>query len=167
MLGMDIWKDLTTREMQAYGAFCLYRFCKAKGIRHESIDELIDHLLSMLISSNLADWERRGARLQLNGRGWDPLPASLNGRLSEELRKDFAQFVEDVVDIGFCDMYGAASTKSLKYLVKGLAFLDEHGIERPDVAELFKNRSPRGETAPELGEVFSQERHEQVKALFR
>ena len=164
---MDIWKDLTTREMQAYGALCLHRFCKATRIQHESIDELIDHLLSMLVSYPLDEWERRGARLHLNGRGWDPLPASLNDQLPEELRKDFARFVEDVVDIGFCDMYGAPTTKSLKYLVKSLTFLDEHGIERPDVAELFKNRTPRGETAPDLGEVFSQERYEQVRALFR
>jgi hypothetical protein len=164
---MDDWRDLTTREMQAYGGLCLYRFCKAKGIRHESIDELIRHLLSILISDDLADWERRGAQLQLNGRGWDPLPVSLRDQLPEEIRDDFAEFVEDLVHIGFSDTYGAATRKPLKYLVKCLTYMDDHGVERPDVAELFRNRTPRGETAPDWGEVFSQERFDQVSALFR
>ena len=121
----------------------------------ESIDELIDHLLSMLVSYPLDEWERRGARLHLNGRGWDPLPAPPNDQLPEELRKDFARFVEDVVDIGFCDMYGAPTTKSLKYLVKSLTFLDEHGIERPDVAELFKNRTHKREHCSRTWEKYS------------
>ncbi len=34
--------------------------------QHRSIDELIDHLLSMLVSYPLDKWERRGARLHLN-----------------------------------------------------------------------------------------------------
>ena len=91
----------------------------------------------------------------MNGRGWDPLPAALADQLPEGLRNGFKRFVEDVVDIGFCDMYGAASTKSLKYLVKVLAFLDEHGVERPDVADLFKDRAPREDVGPALGPVFS------------
>jgi hypothetical protein len=165
-LGMSIWKDLTTREMQAYGALCLHRFCKAKAIHHVYIDDLIEHLLSMLTLELLYEWERRGASLALNGRGWDPLPASVADQLPEELRKGFKRFVEDVVDIGFCDMYGAASTKSLKYVVRALTFLDEHGVERPDVAELFKDRAPRGDVGPALGPVFSQERYEQVRASF-
>jgi hypothetical protein len=66
-LEMDVWRDLTTRDASLW-ILVSASLCEAKKIQHQSIDELIEHLLSML-ASTLADWERRGARLKLNG-GW-------------------------------------------------------------------------------------------------
>jgi hypothetical protein len=163
---MDDLQDLTTREMQAYGALCLHRFCKAKKIKHKSIGELIDHLLFMLIVPSFDQWDDKLRLLELDGLGWQPIPESLNDLLSEELRESFPSFIYDVVNIGFCDMYGAASSKSLKYLMKTLAFLDKYGVKRPDVTDLFKNRTPRGETNPEWGNAYTREQYKQVRRSF-
>lgn len=163
---MDVLRGLSTREKQAYGALCMHRFCKAKGIEHPCIDELIEHLLSILISSPLDGWERKGAALELSGRG-DPIPDALEKQLADDVRKDFARLVYFVVEIGFGDMYGAPTMKPLNDLLRCLEILDAHGVERPDINELFNDRMPRGEDAPVWGETFSEERYEQVKTLFK
>ncbi len=163
---LDVLSDLSTREMQAYGALCLHRFCKANCINHPYIDELIEHLLSILIIDLLDGWERNGAVLKLSGRG-DPIPESLKMQLAEEVREDFARLVYFVVEIGFADVYGNPSNRPLHNLMRCLAILDAHGVERPSVDEPFKNRVPREADAPDWGEIYSHERFEQVRALFR
>jgi hypothetical protein len=163
---MDDLKDLSTRELQALGALCLYRFCKAKGIAHPSVDQLIEHLVSILVADSLADWERRGAILDLNGRG-DPIPVALDSQLKGDLRNVFLRLIGQVVNIGFSDVYGAVTRKPLKHLVNAIRILSENGVQRPVVAEIFKDRTLRGKDAPEWGEPYSQERYEQVKSLFR
>jgi hypothetical protein len=163
---VDDLADLSTREMQAFGALCLQRFSKAKGIKHPYIDELIQHLLSILILNPLDSWEREGAVLELSGRG-DPLPDALKTQLGEDVRPDFARLVEFVVEIGFVDLYGATSKRPLHFLLRSLAILDDHGIERPQVNELFNDRTSRGKTTPEWGEIYSKERYEQVREVFK
>lgn len=163
---LDVLKDLSTREMQAYGALCLHRFCAAKRIKHPYIDELIQHLLSILVLDKLDGWERHGAALKLSGRG-EPVPPELTAQLAENAREDFARLVDFVVEIGITDMYAKSSREPLDNLYRCLAILDENQIERPAVNELFKDRTPRGETEPAWGEVYSHERYEQVKSFFR
>jgi hypothetical protein len=163
---MEFFRDLSTREKQAYGAWCLYRFCKAKRIEHRSIDELIDHLLSILIESPLDEWERKEGRLELCGRGM-PLPKALEAQLPADVRTDFARLVDFVVDIGVGDMYAASSMQPLADLIRILGILDDHGVERPDRAVFFKDRTPRGTDTPDWGDRYSRERYEQVRALFR
>ena len=162
---LEVFTDLSTREMQAYGALCLLRFCKAKGIEHPYVDELIEHLLSILIIDQLDGWEDNGAGLTLSGRG-DPLPEALATQLADDVREDFSRLVYFVVEIGFADMYSRTSKRPLHYLSRCLAILDANGVERPLVDDLFKDRTPRGETAPDWGEIISGERYEQVRALF-
>ena len=163
---MDFFRDLSTREKQAYGAWCLHRFCKAKRIAHRCIDELIEHLLSILIHSPLDGWERKEAGLELCGRG-EPLPKALETQLPDDVRADFARLVDFVVDIGVGDMYSASTMQPLNDLLRILAILDDHGVERPDRAVFFKDRTPRGTDTPDWGETYSPERYEQVRALFR
>lgn len=163
---MDILIDLSTREKQVYGALCLHRFCKAKNIEHECVDELIAHLLLVLVNKKLAGWEDKGADLELCGRG-EPLPKALEAQLSEDIREDFARLVDYVVKIGIDDMYGASTMKPLNNVLRCLEILDAHGVERPDINELFKDRTPREEDVePYWGETFSQGDYERVKSLF-
>ncbi len=162
---LDILSDLSTRELQAYGAFCFQRFCEAKRIKHPYIEELIQHLLSLLVSEALDVWERRGAALELSGRG-DPVPPDLMTQLAEEVREDFTCFVEFVVEIGIIDMYTKSTKRPLDYLYRCLAILDANQIERPPLDTVFPDRSRRGEKDPDWGEVYSRERYEQVKSLF-
>ena len=164
---MDFLRDLSLRENQAYGAFCLHQFCKTKGIEHTCIDELIEHLLLILITSPLDEWERKGATLELNGRG-KPIPDSLKTQLADDICEDFARLVCFVVEIGLGDMYGALTMGPLNDLLRCLSILDANGVDRPDVDDLFKDRMPREEDAgPYAGETISQERYEQVRALFK
>lgn len=65
----DALEQLSTRELQAYGALCL--FCRAKHISHPALDHLLDHLLSLLVTENLSQWETTGAQLELSNRGFD------------------------------------------------------------------------------------------------
>jgi hypothetical protein len=166
MDNLEVLTDLSTREMQALGALCLHRFCKAKGIEHSYIEDLNQHLLSLLVASSLNDWERKGAALELSGRG-DPIPDALATQLADDVRKDFARLVYFAVEIGFVDMYGDTTRRPLHNLLRCLAILDAHGIEHPQVPELFKDRTPTGRTAPDWGELLSPEQYEQVRTVFR
>lgn len=165
---MDVLRDLSLRELQAYGALCLHQFCKAKGIKHACIDELIEHLLLIFITNPLDEWEGKGAMLELNGRG-EPIPETLKAQLADDLPEDFARLVDFVVEIGFGDMYGGLTMGPLNDLLRCLSILDANGVERPDVNDLFNDRMPREEedAGPYEGETISQERYEQVRALFQ
>src|SRR4051794_25159072 len=130
----DVLEDLSTREMQAYGALCLHRFCKAKRIEHPYVDELIQHLLSILVIDLLDGWERDGGDLNLSGRG-DPIPDVLADQLAEDVREDFARLVYFVVEIGLADMYVKSTKRPLYNLYRCLAILDANRVDRPNVEE--------------------------------
>src|SRR5687768_16304136 len=97
---------LSTRELQAYGAACLAKFCADKCIFSQHVERLLAHLLSLLSCEHLPAWEAAGARLVLTGRG-DGLPRDLRERVKPDLVEIFEQLVELVVEIGLIDMYGA------------------------------------------------------------
>lgn len=163
---LDALVDLSTREMQAYGALCLQRFCEAKRIKHPYVNELTQHLLSILVVDKLDGWERHGAGLHLSGRG-DPVPLALTTQLADDVCEDFARLVYFTVEIGVIDMYTQSSRRPLHNLYRCLAILDANQIERPAVDEFFKDRNPRGETDPDWGELYSRERYEQLTSSFR
>ena len=162
---MEILRMLSTRELQAYGALCLHQFCREKHIKHPYIDELSEHLLTMLISSNLVAWEHKGAGLELSGRG-DSIPAELETLVAGDILMDFHRLVEFVVEVGLIDMYAKSTKRPLNHLLRCLEIIDANGIERPDVPELFKDRMREEDAAPYIGEAYSQEEYEQVKSLF-
>ncbi|MEI7867965.1 MAG: hypothetical protein WCI11_08730 [Candidatus Methylumidiphilus sp.] len=161
---MEILENLSTREKQAYGAMCLYKYCKIKGIAHQSINELLNHLVSILISEDLATWERKGAVLDLSGRG-DPIPNSLTTYLSNDMIESFTRLVDYVVEIGFVDMYGRSSTDPLMYLQLALDVLYENKIQPPDIQELFPYRKPRDSGSEAWGETVSKTEYERIQAL--
>ena len=162
---MDILRNLSNRELQAYGCLCMHRFCSEKHIEHPYIDELLEHLLIMLISSDLVPWERKLAGLELSGAG-DPIPTELETLIPNDIFNDFDLLVESVVEIGIGDMYAAPSERPLNDLFRCLEILDANGVERPDVPEIIKDKMRTEDLAPYLGETYSQEEYEQVKSLF-
>lgn len=161
---MEIVRKLSNRELQACGALCLHRFCSAKHISHPNIDELVEHLLTMLVSTDLVGWERKGAGLELSGRG-DPVPAELETLVPDDIFGDFHRLVEFVVEVGIVDMYAKSTEKPLNHLLRCLEILDANGIERPDVPEILKNKMRTEDVAPYKGETYSQDEYEQVKSL--
>lgn len=162
---MQILKRLSNRELLAYAALCLHQFCRAKQIEHPCIDELIEHLLTMLISDTLDGWERKLAGLDLSGDG-DPIPAELEALIPGDILDDFCRLVDYVVEVGVGDMYAASSEGPLNDLLRCLEILDANGVERPDVPQIFKDKMPAEDVAPYLGAKYSQEEYEQVKSLF-
>ena len=159
-------KALSISDKQVYAALCLHRFCKAKGIEHPSIDELVDHLISIKISSSPADWECKGAALALCGRG-DPLPESLAELLPEDVVEDFVHMVEFVVEVGLVDMYGALTTQPMDFLMRCVSILDAHGVERPVVTELFEDRGVLDRIyGLRWGETISPEQYVKLKRHF-
>ncbi len=163
---MEILRKLSNRELQAYGALCLQRFCSEKHIKHPYINELLEHLLTMLTSSDLVAWDRKLADLELSGAG-DPLPAEIEILIiADDTRNDFHLLVEFTVEIGIGDMFAKPSERPLKHLFRCLKILDANGIAPPDVPELFRNKMRIDGVAPYRGEAYSQKDYEQVKSLF-
>ena len=122
--------ELSTREKQALGALCLSAFCGHFAIMHSAIEELITHQVSLLGAANLPDWEGAGAVLRLNGRG-DPMPEDVPAAVPAKLRDSFFRLVDDTVEIGLIDMYGASTDQPRKYLQKAIELLKAHRIPIP------------------------------------
>lgn len=163
---MEILRKLATEELQAYGALCLHRFCKAKNIEHPSIDELLNHLLTMLISPTLYEWERKLAGLDLSG-GGDPIPAELESRIPADILDDFCRLVAFVVAVGTDDLYTQPSDEPLNDVYRCLEILDANQVERPNVPDIIKDR-PRAEEGNRLAvKLYSREELDQVKSHFQ
>lgn len=162
---MEILRRLAHQELQAYGALCLHRFCKEKHIEHPSIDELLEHLLTMLISPTFYDWERTLAGLDLSG-GGDPIPTELESLIPAEILGDFCRLVAFVVAIGTDDLYAKLSDEPLNDLYRCLEILDANLVARPGVPDIIKNKISDENVAPFMAKVYTPEELEQVKSSF-
>jgi hypothetical protein len=54
-VSIDRLELLTTREKQAFAALCFAKYCTINKFFHDSISELAEHLLSILVSHSLPD----------------------------------------------------------------------------------------------------------------
>ncbi|HGL6716235.1 hypothetical protein NTJ56_02160 [Burkholderia contaminans] len=117
---------------QLYASSCLRRYCEFKGVSHTAIDDLLNHLDSIASSRSLAEWDSRGASLDLNGRG-DPMPDGLKDMLSSEDLSEFSNLVDSVVEVGIVDLYGGESDLPLKFLDKTMYILERNGISLPEL----------------------------------
>ncbi|MCG8544127.1 MAG: hypothetical protein MJE12_07965 [Alphaproteobacteria bacterium] len=168
-------KKLTTRKKQAYGALCLARYCEHKAYRHPSLDALVQHLLLLLIAPDIPEWGESLSALDLNGLG-DPLPTSLEEIVDPGARSDFQLLVVSAVEIGVCDLYGAASHLPLDFALKCVEVLRSNGIEPPRVEEVFlepvdfpggdEEAIGRGADAEAWGAFVTQKEHDHVMAAF-
>lgn len=125
------------RQMQAYAALCLWQFCTCLGIRHNSINELVIHLLNMLSAQSLPDWEQRGSSLDITGRG-DPLPEYVLEIIPTTSLDNFNELVESCVEVGIVDMYGASTDQPPKFLKNCIEILRRANIEFPSPELLSK-----------------------------
>jgi hypothetical protein len=131
--------ELSTRELQAYGALCLANFCGAAGIRHRVIAELIVHLVSLLSADKLPDWEVAAARLHLAG---DALPSDVVRDVPANLIADFNAMVESAIEIGVIDMYGAPTQMPRRFALRCREILDKHGYEAPSASDVMIQTRP-------------------------
>jgi hypothetical protein len=125
-------KKMTTRQKQVFAAKCFSKYCKEKGIIHHSINELIEHLISIENFENIVDWEHKGGELELAGRG-DELPKSLDSIISLNDKNSFTVLLESVVEVGIVDMYGAETENPTIFLKKCIAILEKNNISIPTI----------------------------------
>ncbi|AZK61254.1 hypothetical protein D5073_05535 [Pectobacterium versatile] len=122
---------LSPRELQRYASACLQAYCNAKLIQHPSIGALIAHLNHYPESGSLAEWERKGALLPLNGRG-DDIPQDLILSISPQDIETFSYLVDVVVEVGIVDMYGAPTTLPAEFVTKIALILSKNNIDLPE-----------------------------------
>ena len=128
---------------QIKGAYCLQAFCHQYDIRHEAVNQLIEHLLSIAKAENLTAWEQAGQMLPLNGRG-DPWPADLDDAIPAPVRDDFHLLVDATVEIGLTDFYGMQTSRPLEFYETCKRVLMKHRVPAPQqVPDLMNSPSPR------------------------
>ena len=132
-----ILRKLSTQEKQIYAAKCLENYCIHLKIDDESVDCLIEHLYAMKESTNLPKWESIGAKLSLTGRG-DPLPISLLEKIPKHKLMEFSSLVDNCVEVGLSDMYGADTENPYQYLMKCIEILMSEKIDLPIYPRILK-----------------------------
>ena len=157
-------KTLSTRELQAYGAACLAKFCADKGISSPDVDQLVAHLLGLLTCEDLPGWESTGARLGLAGRG-DRLPMQLEAAISPDLLGVLRHLVESVVEIGVVDMYGAETDQPLGFALRAVDILESQGVLPPAWRDLFPMRE--AQDVQGWGRPVSSEQYEHAREWVR
>ncbi len=115
------------RIKQAIGAMCIMSFCDKHGIKHDTIKELLNHLLKLLIVEDIPQWNEDGLNIEITGRG-DDLPEALLNIIPENLYYDFFELVDKSIEIGIVDLFGAPSELPGKFLLDCLQILDKHNI---------------------------------------
>ncbi len=135
MTGSDRDRELTgcsVRDLQLYAAGCLEAYCKGKGLRHPSIDDLLKHLNGYPETDDLPAWDRAGASLVLNGRG-DELPHDLIALMSPQEIEAFSSIVDSAVEVGIVDLYGGSTELPVIFARKITSMLRRNAIDVPDL----------------------------------
>ena len=143
MVTMKSFNSFNIRQLQAYAGLCLWQFCNHFDIKHPLINELILHLVRILITSSLPDWEQDGASLAITGRG-DSLPVGVLEILAPDNLDIFNSLVENCVEVGIVDMYGAPSDQPMTFLEQSIKILTSSGVKPPPSEMLMKYKRGLG-----------------------
>jgi len=157
---------LSTRKKQACAALCLAQFCAANRIVHVFIAQLIQHLLSILVTDNLPEWESQGARLELTGRG-DPIPQSVEEDVPEHLRTTFRCLIDSVVEVGVVDMHGVSSEEPCRFLCQCVDILAECGVELSLLEGIMALQHDQRQGTDGWGSPVSDVEYEEVMEVYR
>ena len=128
-------ENYNLRQMQAYSALCLWKFCFSMQINNENLNKLIMHLLTILTTNNLLEWERLGGELSVTGRG-DPLPQELVKNIHDNIKVDLMKLIDSCVEVGIVDMFGEESEQPLFFLNECKKILDKYALESPPLSIL-------------------------------
>jgi hypothetical protein len=144
---MNTFDDFNIRQLQAYAAISLSLLCKKFNIRHQQIDDLIFHLLTMLTADNLSEWERNGTNLSVSGRG-DELPMDVEKSIKGIDVTSFREIIESCVEIGIVDMYGADTEQPRFFFDRCITQIENQGVDLPSpelIEKLHAGRPPWGD----------------------
>ena len=129
-------RDLTVREMQAFAAICLWKYCRTLGIQHRHIDELFQHLIGILTTEHLTVWNQQGSLLEIAGRG-DSLSAEVLSCVPLEHHDSFSRLVEWVVEVGIVDLFGAPTEQPAYFVSMCTKILQDTHVEVPRIDPLL------------------------------
>lgn len=133
--------QLSNREMQCFGAMCLRRFCRHFGIEHVAIDELTNHLISILVTTDISAWNVKGTGLVITGRG-DAVPEFVTAAVPVTRLDAFQGLIEHVVEIGLVDLFGADTGRPHEFFASAQRVLSENGVSIPDQALVYLQDRP-------------------------
>lgn len=157
---MDLSK-INNREKQAIGAISILFFCEKYLIYHKSIGELVEHLFEILISENLPKWDQDGLKMDIIGRG-ELLPEKVDEIIKPELKNDFFQLIEFVIEIGVVDLFGENTNYPNLFLKKAFDILKKHSITIKITETLFNS-----ECEEAWGEKWDLEKYNDLKLLYK
>lgn len=155
----DVIAKIPTRKKQALAALCLARFCAANRIEHRAIAELIEHLLSVLVATNLPEWDSKATALELGKSVRESIKQVWPAHVSETL---FYDLVNSVVEVGLSNMYTVSSEKPLRELQSCLAILASQGITPPSLGDDFYLHGNEDTHGDGWGDVMGAEGYEKV-----
>lgn len=88
----------------------------------------MSHLFSLLKADDLSEWNDQGSLLEVVGRG-DDLPSELESIIPDSLYEDFYNLVDNAVEIGIIDLFGALTDEPDECLSTCLGILKKHDID--------------------------------------
>ncbi|GAA6154521.1 hypothetical protein [Pseudoteredinibacter isoporae] len=153
----ELYEKLSIRELQAYGSSCFGRYCNQIGLEDEAVDELCEHLVSILIASDLPSWESDGNALDLCGRG-EPLPVAIERKVPASSHDEFAYILDMTVEIGMADMYGALTEAPREVFSNLIERLLNKGVKLLRLESAFPDLLSRTNTDMCWGELYSMEK---------
>jgi hypothetical protein len=139
-------KDFNVRHAQVLSAICLIELSEAFGLHDESVKKLISHMLDLVSESDLGAWDMRGAELEIAGRG-DPLPERIIEQLGRDRFEDYFRLIENAVEVGIHDLYGAPTGRPKQFLRTCIEILSKWKAGVRDLSDLF-NQDIKGYGTP-------------------
>ena len=130
VMNITKYAGMTNRQLQIYAAVCVWEYCNSLRISHESIGELLRHLVGLASAEYLPDWEQNGCGLAITGRG-DPIPEDVMALVPVDSQRSFFELIEAAVEVGIVDMYGATTYQPARFVGRCIAILEEAGLKPP------------------------------------
>lgn len=130
----ELIEQLPAGKKQALAALCLAQFCTAKKIDRHVIAPLVEHLLSVLVRTDLPKWERETRRHELNTLRWEIIRPAFPSDVPEAL---FCELLNAVLQVGCLNMYSGPSKRPLKQLRIVFQILKDAGVAIPSFDESF------------------------------
>lgn len=121
---------ISIRDAQVLAARCVADLSIAFEIYDGAIDDLVKHLVDLASATDLSAWNSRGSALEVSGRG-DPFPSRFYDRLGQARASDFSRLIENAVEVGIHDLYGAPTGKPLGFLKECFQILGKWGVTAP------------------------------------
>ncbi len=160
----DLIAKIPTRKKQTLAALCLAEFCAAKHIQHEAITNLTEHLLSVLVATDLPEWNSTTVELELKNPVRDSIRRVLPPGFSESLLYDL---VNAVMEVGWTNMYTGPSKEPLEQLRKVFRILKTCQVSPPVLWNDFYLQGNENPDRTGWGGLLGPQEYEKILNIYR